>query len=88
MSYFDLCMLCEHREKRIIEKDDDIYHTCKAFPDGIPMEIYKAGKHSQKNAYINKKGKLVEITTAPHYKVVKGQVGDYVFELIKWTPDE
>lgn len=71
---WDYCMFCEHNTG-YVDKGDVKISTCKAFPNGIPDKYRMFSGDTQ---IIEENGKLVK--TKLHNKVVKGQIGDYVFK--------
>ncbi len=73
------CNFCKHfleaEETNGIEK----IYKCKAFPQGIPPKYRQYGGCLPVYGISEKGNPLI---AKPHNKVVKGQVGNYIFESI------
>ncbi|GEM_PF-2674088 len=55
--YPEICMFCKHLFN---EKVGQNQYKCKAFPDGVPSEIYQ-GKYDHRNPYPNDSGITFEL---------------------------
>ncbi|MEM4626452.1 MAG: hypothetical protein QXF70_03450 [Candidatus Bilamarchaeaceae archaeon] len=76
-----LCLTCYHYNNKFIELNGVRYATCKAFPKGIP-KVYELAEGNSMDDYeheYEKNGETIYIRTVPHYKVVKGQTGSFVY---------